>query len=239
MIESRSEIEDALSKLVSLLEPLQSRYGFVGGAVIPLLLDEDAGSSVRPTKDVDIVFEIRSYAAFQNLEHSLRQLGFRQRHGELSRNHDEPLCRWYLEDLMIDVLPSHESAMAPNVNRWFRFLPVCIEDLALANGSTISVAPAPLIVATKLEAFCSRGNNDYLASHDLEDMLALFEGREILLREIERAPQELREFLAGLIQRFLETREFRQAITMNFDDEETYLRIIETLGAVATMRTDI
>lgn len=239
MIESRREIEEALARITSLLEPLDNLYGFVGGAVIPLLLNEYAGVSVRPTKDVDIVFEIRSYAEFHNLEESLRQLGFRQRHLDRRTGQDEPLCRWYLEDLMIDVLPSHESAMAHNINRWFRFLPVCIEDHTLANGSTVRVASAPLIIATKVEAFLSRGDGDYLASHDLEDMLALFEGREELLSEIERTPHEIRAFLAERMQSFLDSRGFRQAIAMSVDDEEACLKIIDALKKVTTFQREL
>jgi hypothetical protein len=36
-------------------------------------------------------------------------------------------------------------------------------------------------VATKFEAFHGRGNNDHLASHDLEDIITVVDGRPELM----------------------------------------------------------
>jgi hypothetical protein len=55
---------------------------------------------------------------------------------------------------------------------------------------------APLFLATKLEAFKGRGGRDYFASHDLEDLLAVIDGRPELVEEVRAAPNELRSYLA-------------------------------------------
>jgi hypothetical protein len=47
-----------------------------------------------------------------------------------------------------------------------------------------------------MEAFKGRGKMDFQASHDLEDFVAVFEGRETLLQEIAASPQPLRRYLA-------------------------------------------
>jgi hypothetical protein len=37
---------------------------------------------------------------------------------------------------------------------------------------------------------------DFYASHDLEDFVAIIDGREALLQEIAQAPRDLRDYLA-------------------------------------------
>ena len=57
------------------------------------------------------------------------------------------------------------------------------------------VITAPFFLGTKMEAFRGRGNMDFHASHDLEDFVAVIEGRETLLQEIAVSPQDLRDIL--------------------------------------------
>ena len=48
-------------------------------------------------------------------------------------------------------------------------------------GLRIRVVTAPYFVATKLEAFRGRGRGDYISSHDLEDLLAVIDGRDVIV----------------------------------------------------------
>lgn len=56
------------------------------------------------------------------------------------------------------------------------------------------VTPAPFL-GTKLEAFKGRGKNDYLGSHDLEDVITVIDGRPLLLDEVRHAPRELKSYI--------------------------------------------
>ena len=47
------------------------------------------------------------------------------------------------------------------------------------------------MVATKIEAFHGRGDGDYLASSDFEDIIRLIDGRPELVDEILIAPREV------------------------------------------------
>jgi hypothetical protein len=47
-----------------------------------------------------------------------------------------------------------------------------------------------------MEAFRGRGKMDFQASHDLEDFVAVIEGRDTLFQEITESPKELRSYLA-------------------------------------------
>jgi hypothetical protein len=51
------------------------------------------------------------------------------------------------------------------------------------------VISPPYFIATKPEAFKSRGRGDYNNSHDLEDLLTVIDGREAIVEEIAASPQ--------------------------------------------------
>jgi predicted nucleotidyltransferase len=65
------------------------------------------------------------------------------------------------------------------------------QTVTLPKGTQIRVISAPYFLGTKLEAFGGRGENDYFASRDLEDFVAVLEGRQTILAEIEAAPEDL------------------------------------------------
>jgi hypothetical protein len=68
--------------------------------------------------------------------------------------------------------------------------------LADETGSlTLRVISAPAFLATKLEAFASRGGGD-LTHPDIEDIVYLIDGRKELVSEVESAVEELRAFVA-------------------------------------------
>lgn len=67
-------------------------------------------------------------------------------------------------------------------------------------------------IATKLEAFAGRGHGDYQASHDLEDIIAIVDGREAVVNEIHASDDALREYLAAEVTRLLSTPAFVDAL---------------------------
>jgi len=52
------------------------------------------------------------------------------------------------------------------------------------------------LLATKIEAFNGRGREDFLASRDFGDVIALIDGREELPAEVQQSEKELRAYLA-------------------------------------------
>ncbi|MFT4612947.1 MAG: hypothetical protein ACI9NT_000080 [Bacteroidia bacterium] len=63
---------------------------------------------------------------------------------------------------------------------------------------------------TKLEAFESRGEDDYIASH--EDIIAIVDGREELLEALDGAPKAMRDFVANRVWELLQLPAFNEAI---------------------------
>ena len=52
-----------------------------------------------------------------------------------------------------------------------------------AGGRRIRIVSAPLYLATKIAAFSGRGGGDYFGSKDMEDIVALLDGRVALGEE--------------------------------------------------------
>ena len=75
----------------------------------------------------------------------------------------------------------------------------------------IRLITAPYFVATKIDAFKGRGRGDYASSHDLEDLLAVIDGREAILEEIARAG-EVRFYIAEQFRTLLEIPAFVDAL---------------------------
>jgi hypothetical protein len=67
-------------------------------------------------------------------------------------------------------------------------------------------------IATKLEAFAGRGNNDFMMSHDLEDVICVLDGRPELEDEITSSAQEIRSYISGRIRVFLGDPDFLNAL---------------------------
>ena len=148
----------------------------------------------------------RRYGEWAEVGERLRALGFRE-----DRREGAPLCRWLIEDLVVDVMPALERVLG-FTNRWYRQARKQSEERDLPGGVRIRAVTAPLFIATRIEAFRSRGRDDFVASHDLEDIIAVIDGRPALADEVTRAPAQIRRFLASTFGRWLENPDFVAAV---------------------------
>jgi hypothetical protein len=55
----------------------------------------------------------------------------------------------------------------------------------------------------KLEAFKGRGNGDFLASRDFDDIITLIDGRPELLEEVTSSPADVRGYIASEMRQLL------------------------------------
>jgi len=97
-------------------------------------------------------------------------------------------------------------------NRWYPLVARTCTDRVLPSGMTIRLISAPAFVATKFEAFSDRGQGAFLASHDLEDIINVLDGRPELADEVAQAPDELRAYLAYRCRALLEQSGFMDAL---------------------------
>jgi len=72
-------------------------------------------------------------------------------------------------------------------NTWYEPAMATAEERELEPGLKILMVNAVHFCASKLEAFGDRGKNDYLGSRDLEDVVAVVDGRQELVGEIKEA----------------------------------------------------
>ena len=193
------------ARAVTKLEPLLDQIAFVGGCITALLITDPGAAPVRTTLDVDAIVEITSYAQLTVLEDHMRRLGFRESHAE-----GAPLCRWTHEDLVLDLMPTDPSILGFS-NRWYLPALQCAQQIRVANRNA-RVITAPYFLATKLEAFNGRGKDDYRASHDLEDIITVIDGRAEVIEEVCLATADLRKYLSDEFRDFLASRSFLDAL---------------------------
>jgi hypothetical protein len=169
---------------------LCERLVFIGGAVAGVLITDPAQPAIRATDDVDLVVPVLALSEYHQLEQVLRSRGLLPDMGP-----DAPICRWRFERLIVDVMPTLKSVLGFS-NRWYPLAAETAQIFPLPGGRCIRVVTAPAFIATKLEAFASRGRGDYLFSHDLGDVIAVIDGRGSLREEVANAEASLRIYLA-------------------------------------------
>lgn len=187
---------------------------FTGGAIVGLLLTDPAAPSPSRTKDVDLVLEIANYGEFVGMEELLRKIGFSQ-----SPQDHAVIVAWQWKGVRVDFLP-HLPMELMKSNRWFPFLVDEAERVEVIDGKFAWRASAPCFVATKLEAFNSRGKGDFVASKDIEDIVAVVDGRIELLDEIEFCSHDVRGFVSMSCRQLLADRRFIDALPSLVPDDQ-------------------
>ena len=195
-----------LESVARALGPLCERFVFVGGCATGLLVTDPTAAPVRTTRDVDVVVEVVSLSGYHALERDLAKAGFMQ-----DRSREAPVCRWIVANCMLDVMPTDERVLGFG-NRWYTAAVQTAESLRLPSGRSIRLIAPPVFLATKLEAFRGRGGGDFLASHDLEDITAVIDGRPQLVDEVRATEPELRAYLADEIGSLLQNDAYRDAV---------------------------
>jgi len=185
---------------------LRERVVFLGGAATALLITDEAAPDVRVTVDVDVIVEIASRGDYYRLAESLRAAGF----SEDSRE-GAPVCRWLVEGIAVDVMPTDAEILGFS-NQWYQQALQHAEVRQISDDMAIRLVTAPYFLATKIDAFHNRGNEDFIASHDMEDIITLLDGRPEIVDEVRIAPEDVKIFLSRKFGEFLNNRSFLDAL---------------------------
>ena len=97
-------------------------------------------------------------------------------------------------------------------NTWYGPAMDHAEERELKKGLKIRLVTPVYFCASKLEAFAGRGKNDFSSSRDLEDLIAVVDGRAELVGEIRVADSDVRRYLAKEIKKLRSTRAFNDAL---------------------------
>ncbi len=142
---------------------------------------------------------------YSDIEDALRRVGFRH---DISQG--APICRWLLDNMIIDIMPTEGMLIGLNT-QWFA------EALASSTYKCINGVQVPIIspvsfIATKLAAFADRGREDYYGSHDLEDIVAVIDGRAEIVAEIDKDVEALKRYVVNGIQSLWRSNEFQESL---------------------------
>ena len=195
------------------LAPVRVPYAFLGGAIVPLLLDNPRLIEFRPTKDVDALVQILTKGAYYKLEEKLTQAGFCSLAAESG-----PICRWQVNECVVDLMPTTTDVLGLSA-RWF---PEALERAILrdlGDGVAALVVTVAAFLATKLDAFQDRGDDDYYASHDLEDVIVVIDGCSRVAEEVAAASDPMRRYIADSMVAFLSNERFRDALPGHFPND--------------------
>ena len=197
-----------LEETVLHLGPLADDMVFLGGCTANLLITDPAAAEVRETYDVDVITEVAGYLQYHALGDRLRAQGFREDPGD---GETGVICRWRRGPLILDVMPTDEQVLGFG-NQWYAPAARAAMPFQLTPDRTIRLISPAYFLATKLEAFDGRGGGDFLASHDIEDVVSVIDGRPTLPAEVAEADAPLNRYLAARCNALLETPDFVAAI---------------------------
>jgi len=224
-----STLQNMLLKVATALGPdVLSKVAFVGGCTTGLhITDELSRESVRLTHDVDLVVSIAGMAQWSDFQAKMHKKGFKV------SMQQEKICTLMLGDLEVDFLPDDEALLGFS-SRWYMLGLASAIPYKLNSEVSIQLLSPAFFLGTKLEAYQGRGNNDPLASHDVEDVLNIFNGRDDIASEVKAAPEELQQYIKEVICELLDHDLFQYAVDSAANGDELRAEIIfERLEHVA------
>ena len=196
---------DQIELVADKFRKLPCDFAFLGGAVLGVLITDPAAPPARTTKDVDVLVDTPTRKSYTDLEARLRKLGFKN-----DTTEGAPICRWRWDEIVIDVMPPTKKVLGWK-SAW---LPEALNTAVPIDPKSplIRFVLAPYYLATKIEAFHGRGRDDFMGSQDMEDLVAVVNGRDTLLEEIGRTPPALRRYLGHEFSRFLKDSRFLDSL---------------------------
>lgn len=193
------------------LSELNEELVYLGGCTTGLFITDPLSLDVRPTKDVDCIVDIVSRSDYYKFAKKLKEKGFKQLIS------DSIICRWHHDDIILDVMPTDEKILTFG-NRWYKKAIKAPVIHQLAEDLFINSVTAPYLLATKIEAFNSRGNKDFLSSHDFEDIITIIAGRAEIVAEIATSGAELKYYFKNFFELLLKNIEFMAALPGHLND---------------------
>lgn len=208
MLQNKLQIIEAIKTVAGILDELNEKVVYVGGAVTALYADDPGAPEVRPTKDIDIVFEIASQLELEELRQKLAERGV-----HFAKN-ENVICRFKYQKILLDVMATKEIGWAP-ANPWFKtgfkYSQICQMDEV-----KIQIMPAAYFLASKFSAFEDRGR-DPRTSHDFEDIVYVLDNRTTLVSDILESKAMVKTFLVDKLKTVLNNTLLQEAVLAHLE----------------------
>lgn len=204
------------------LGKLNEEVVYLGGCSTALFINDPLSLDVRPTVDVDCIVDVISLGQYHKFESELTKIGFKK------SMEDDVICRWRFDDIILDVMPTNEKILGFG-NRWYKEALQYAFSHQIADNLIIKSVTAPYFLATKIEAFRTRGNNDFLGSHDFEDIITVIAGKTDIAEEVMSASNELREHLKVAFEQMVNNDQFEQILPGYVNDGPATMQRVRTV----------
>lgn len=203
-----------LEAAVERLGAMVDEFVFLGGCATGLLIEDLAAPPIRETIDVDVIVRVLTKGEYYALADRLHRQGFKE-----DTSDDAPICRWTDGVVLLDVMPVDPSILGFG-NEWYAPAMESAVEISLPGGKSIRMVSAPYFLVTKLEAFEQRGEGDYQMSHDIEDIVAVMDGRPLIVEEVNQSEMKLRDSLRESFHELLNTYRFIDAVSGHMPTDE-------------------
>jgi len=215
-----------IKAIAGLLEQLKEDVVFVGGATVALYADTIAAEA-RPTDDVDVIIELVSYHGYAELDERLRTAGF------VNDAESGVICRYQIQGITVDIMPTHPEVIGFS-NKWY---PAGFKEAisVKVDDRNIKIFSLPFFIASKLEAFKSRGKGNYLFSSDFEDIVYVLENNSQAQDLLLNASLEVLPYLQNAFAGMLADPDFEEGLTAHLEPNtsaQQFIKIEAILKAV-------
>ena len=200
-----------------ILKSIKKDVVFVGGATVSLYADSKS-SEVRPTDDVDVVIELAAYNNYTQLEEELRNVGFE------NDKDSGIICRYMVQGIIVDIMPTNSDVLGFS-NRWYEegfenAISIMLDD------DEVKIFSFPYFIATKLEAFKNRGNNDFRFSSDFEDIVYVLENNSNAENQLSNLPEQLKEYFSKTFQDLINQQDWEEGLHAHLEPRNAPQKII-------------
>jgi hypothetical protein len=224
---------ELLEEVAGVLERANVQGTFTGGAILPLLVEAAVAAELRPTFDIDIIVRAGSYAEYQAQCRPLVGEGFTP-----GQEEGDPMCRFRRAGVVLDVMPTPYTGVGTD-NPWFALAMETATQVELPGGRWIQMVSAPLYLVTKIAAFNGRGSGDYFGSKDMEDIVALLDGRATLGAECRGGDRTVAAFVGSWAETMMERDDLRDVLAAHVSRSggaDRWRVVLERLRLLASLR---
>ena len=203
---SHQRNKELLITVANKLQEICNDVTFVGGCVLGFSITDSLAPDVRFTMDVDCIVNVVSHSDYYKLSKKLRGKGLKE-----IMIGDDPLCRWDCDGILVDIVPTDKKILGFS-NRWYQDAISRAIIKNLNDKTKVKIISPDYFIATKLEAFFDRGKNDYLGSHDLEDIISIIDGRSEIIDDIVHSTHNVKAFISKTFADLLANKNFMYAL---------------------------
>lgn len=216
------------------LKELNKKMVFIGGAVISLYTDDPAAEEIRPTSDIDMTINLANYTEWAQMQERLSELKF------YPDPQGQSICSYKFQDISIDIMPADDSSIGVS-NIWYKPGFKYLQQVELEDGTIINILPSPYFLATKLEAFKDRGQNNFYGSHDFEDIIYLIDNRTTIVEEILAADEDIREYIKTELSTIKNHKQAEEILAMHIHPlirEERFKMLMEKIEMITNKKNN-